>query len=166
MENVVKSAGFPRFISFITPMQDDPDYLAYSDGLPAKLGDIVTGHVDAGSFPAEPFLAQVAFIYPDKEKVQVVPLRRPPSLSAAAALFKRQTRVAEIYADMPMKISALRLHQRCSRPLSKRAAVLATAPNAVVDQPWRESLLFKRSLKPQRLQAKELRRIRKMDLRL
>ncbi len=126
-------------------MKKASENLSYSDSRPVRLGDIVTGYVDT-----EPFLAQVAFIYPDGERAQVVQLSRPPSLRAAATLFRRQTNVATTYWDVPVQLNDLQLHQRCSGPASKRAVALASPPGAEVGQGWRESPVFSRLPKPQR----------------
>jgi hypothetical protein len=126
-------------------MKKPSEQLVYSDGRPVRLGDIVTGCVDT-----EPFLAQVAFIYPDGERAQVVPLSRPPSLRAAASLFRRQTSVATTYWDVPAQLSALRLHQRCNGPATEHAVIVARDPNAIADKDWRKSAVFCRLPKPQR----------------
>ncbi len=131
------------------------EQLVYSDGRPARLGDIVTGCIDT-----EPFLAQVAFIYPDRPKVQVVLLKRPPSLSAAATLFRRQTSVATTYWDVAAHLNDLQLHQRCNGPASKRAVALASPPGVEVSQNWRESPVFSRLPIPQRRWVKGRDRIR------
>jgi hypothetical protein len=115
-------------------MKKPSEQLAYSGGRSVRLGDIVTGCVDT-----KLFLVQVAFIYPDGERAQVVPLSRPSSLRAAASLFRRQTSVATTYRDVLAQLSALRLHQRCNSPASKRAVVLASPPNVEVGHDWRES---------------------------
>jgi len=139
-------------------MKKRSEQLVYSDGRPVRLGDIVTGSVDA-----EPFLAQVAFIYADRERAQVLPLSRPPSLSAAATLFRRQPRVAEIYGDVPMMLRDLRLHQRCNCAMSEHAVVIASEPKFIAGADWRESPLFSRLPKPQRRWRKRHDRTRGLE---
>jgi hypothetical protein len=95
---------------------------AYPSGALVKPGDLVTGSIGVGCFPAEPFLAQVVFVAPGLEKAEVVFLKRPEPLNAAASLFRRQSRVAETYIEAMVPTCTLSLHQRCSRPQSRHAA--------------------------------------------
>jgi len=115
---------------------------SYSDGRPVRPGDLVSGSIDAGSFPAEPFLAQGAFLYPDRERVQIAFLGRTPSLNAASGLFRRQSRVAAIYWDAMVEISALQLRQRCSRPAGRHAAKAAEGAAWGGQQAWGPSRGF------------------------
>ncbi len=115
---------------------------SYSGGRPVKPGDLVTGSIDAGSFPAEPFLAQVVFLYPDRERVQLAFLGRTPSLNAASALFRRQSRVAAIYWDAMVEIGKLQLRQRCSRPAGTHAAKAAEGAAWGGQQAWGHSRCF------------------------
>lgn len=103
-------------------MKSEPAKAAYPSGVAVKPGDLVTGIIDAGSFPAEPFLAQVVFVAAGFGKAEVVFLKRRGRLNRAAALFKRQSRVAGIYQAAMVPVCGLSLRQRCSRPLSRDAA--------------------------------------------
>ena len=95
--------------------------LAYADGRPVKPGDLVTGAVDCGSFPAEPFLAQVVDIFPSNHAAEIVFLCRSQSLNTAARFFQRQTNVANVTITMYVQVTKPTLRCRASQPVSKDA---------------------------------------------
>lgn len=103
-------------------MKNAPAKPCYPSGASVKPGDLVTGCIDAGSFPAEPFLAQVVYVAAGLGMAEVVFLKRPGPLNTAASLFRRQSRVAETYSDAMVPVCGLTLRQRCSRPASRHAA--------------------------------------------
>jgi len=115
---------------------------SYRNGRPVKPGDLVTGSIDTGSLSAEPFLAQVVFLYPDGERAQLAFLGRTPSLKTASALFRRQSRVAAIYWDAMVEINKLALRQRCSRPASRHAAKVTEGQAWNGHQAWGPSRGF------------------------
>ncbi|MGC2631596.1 MAG: hypothetical protein WA265_16830 [Rhodomicrobium sp.] len=95
--------------------------LSYTDGRLVKPGDVVTGVVDCGSFPAEPFLAQLVDIFPSNGCAEIVFLKRTPSLCAAARFFQRQTNVDKAIVEIHISLENLTLRCRASQPVSKDA---------------------------------------------
>ncbi|MGB8868392.1 MAG: hypothetical protein WA384_00415 [Rhodomicrobium sp.] len=95
--------------------------LSYADGRPVKPGDVVTGTIDCGSFPAEPFLAQLVDIFPSNGCAEIVFLKRTPALCAAARFFQRQTNVAKAIVEIHIPLEKLTLRCRASRPISRDA---------------------------------------------
>jgi len=94
-------------------------FLTYTNGRPVKPGDIVTGVIDCGSFPAEPFLAQLVDIFPSHKCAEIVFLRRTKSLRTSARFFQRQTNVAKAIVTMDIALEKLTLRCRASQPMSK-----------------------------------------------
>jgi len=123
-------------------MKKKPERAAYANGRSVKPGDLVTGTIDAGSSPAEPFLGQVVFLYPGEKRVQVAFLSRAPSLKTAASVFRRQSRVAATYWDAMVEVSALQLRQRCSRPANRHAATVTEGQAWNGHQAWGTSRGF------------------------
>jgi hypothetical protein len=93
--------------------------LAYNDGRLVKPGDLVTGVIDCGSFPAEQFLAQLVDVFPSNGSAEIVFLARSQDLNEAAPFFRRQTRVSQAYVDMTIAVSKLTLRSRASRPVNR-----------------------------------------------
>jgi hypothetical protein len=102
--------------------------LSYADGRPVKPGDVVRGVVVCGSFPAEPFLAQVVDIFPSHGYAEIVFLKRTPSLCAAASFCQRQTNVAKAIVTMDIPLERLTLRCRASQPMSKDAREYEPVP--------------------------------------
>ncbi len=90
-----------------------------------KPGDIVTGTIDIGSFPAEPFIAQLIGILPGNKRAEVVFLKRPAS--ARHSIFARQTRVAQVLETAIVNIDGLAIMRRASQPMNNTAKQLALA---------------------------------------
>jgi len=95
--------------------------LSYADGRLVKPGDVVTGVIDCGSFPAEPFLAQLVDVFPSNGCAEIIFLKRTPSLCAAARFFQRQTNVAKAIVEIHISLEKLTLRCRASQPMGKDA---------------------------------------------
>jgi hypothetical protein len=102
--------------------------LSYADGRQVKPGDLVSGVIDCGSFPAEPFLAQLVDIFPSHGCAEIVFLRRTTSLCATARFFQRQTNVAKTIVQMDISLEKLTLRCRASQPMSKDAKEYQPVP--------------------------------------
>jgi hypothetical protein len=103
--------------------------MTYSKGRAIKPGDIVTGFIDAGSFPAEPFRAQLITILPGGRAEVVFLNHSAPSRDIASSrqqLSARENRVAHIYESAVVKVDGLALRHRGSEPVSEAARELAT----------------------------------------
>jgi hypothetical protein len=95
--------------------------LSYADGRPVKPGDLVTGSIQCGSYPAEPFLAQLVDIFPSRYHAEIIFLRRTPALFGANRFVQRQTNVAKALVEADIEIAKLTLRSRASQPIGKDA---------------------------------------------
>jgi hypothetical protein len=90
----------------------------YRSGKAVSRLDVVAGVVDVGSFPAEPFVGQIAEIVLGGTPAEVFFLVRP---SDQLSIWRRQSRVAAAYISATVPIDKLRLRYRASRLLTKNA---------------------------------------------
>ena len=109
--------------------------LSYVDGRPVKPGDLVTGYIGSGSYPAEPFLAQLVDIFPSHGRAEIIFLSRTHALCGANRFFQRQTNVAKGLVEADIEIAKLTLRSRASQPLGKdaRAYLPVSRPGRI---PW------------------------------
>jgi hypothetical protein len=108
---------------------------SYGDGRAVKPGDLVTGSIGCGSYPAEPFLAQLVDIFPSHGRAEIIFLTRTPALCGANRFFQRQTNVAKGLVAADIEIAKLTLRSRASQPIGSdgRAYQLVSRPGRM---PW------------------------------